>query len=174
MALWITEHCRAWKETVVKYNQVPSLPWNHLLKVIMLSHKESCLPGRGSVSSVNHEMPILPPWARCGVDREFMEKFWLCLRTWLVQRKATSLLKREVPGWLTRQRRRDIGGSWSLLTMMMAEFCSARWKFLTLTAKPFICQYGRLCQKRFCTFWWQALEKRRMAPSSAAANCGFQ
>lgn len=105
MALWITEHCRAWKETLVKYNQVPSLPWNHLLKVIMLSHKEYCLPGRGSVSSVNHEMPILPPWARCGVDREFMEKFWLCLGTWLVQRKATSFEKRGA--WLACQTKEE-------------------------------------------------------------------
>lgn len=141
---------------------------NYLPKETVLSQKESCLQWGGTSQFFDlweaNPAPLGKVQGRSGVYVQVLALFWdldQCR-----EKPPSSLLK-------TRQRNRDMHGSWSLSTTMMAEFCSARWKFPTLTSKPFICQCRRLCQKCFCTFWWQALEKRSMAWNSVTANCGF-
>lgn len=144
MALWITEQGRDSKKSLVKSPGTgpafAPLPKSHssatqravLAKdgISQLSAPRDADPGSpGKVQGTR------------GVHGQILALCWELGQPW----------RSEVCGWLDRQRTQT-RGSWSRLTPMMAEFCLGRWRLPSRTSNPSICQRGRLCQKRFCTF----------------------
>lgn len=144
MALWITEHGRDSKESLIKLPGTgpafTPLPKSHSTAT---QRAVLAKDGISQLSAPRDADPGCPGKVQGtpGVHGQVLALCWELGQPW----------RSEVCGWLARQRTQT-GASWSRLTPMMAEFCSGRWRLPSRTSNPSICQRGRLCQKRFCTF----------------------